>query len=309
VLLLTGFDWDLDGLALAALAEALATAGTNYPHRFAPRPNSGLMTDVDLDGDGRFGGPRDAQGFGRFTGEGAMALLSRWPIDKGAVRDFSGLLWQDLPGAKLPVRDGKPFPSPRAQSVQRLSSVGHWGVPVAVPGGPVWVLGFHATPPVFDGAEDRNGLRNRDEAALWLRWLDGTLAPPPPPGPLVLMGDANLDPVDGDGLPGALNALLNHDRLYDPKPASTGGAEAARRQGGANADHAGDPTLDTVDWPDASDSGRNAPGNLRVDYVLPSRDLTVRDAGVYWPEDPTALAQADAASRHRLVWVDVEIPD
>lgn len=307
MLLLTGFDWDLDGLALTALSDHLARVGASYPHRFAPRPNSGVMTDFDMDGDGRLGGPRDAQGFGRFTGEGAMALLSRWPIKAEAAVNFTDLLWRDLPGAILPELGGEPFPSSRAQAAQRLSSVGHWAVPVTTPGGPVWVLAYHATPPVFDGPEDRNGLRNRDEAALWLHWLAGALDVPAPGGPLVLMGDANLDPDDGDGRPDALSALLTHPRLSDPQPRSDGGAAASARQGGANDDHVGDPALDTADWADASDASRNAPGNLRVDYVVPSRDLTVHAAGIHWPTDGADLARAEVASRHRLVWIDVEI--
>jgi hypothetical protein len=44
-----------------------------------------------------------------------------------------------------------------------------------------------------------------------------------------------------------------------------------------------------------------------VDYVLPSADLNVRGAGVHWPSDRPALDQAVTASRHRLVWVDLEI--
>jgi hypothetical protein len=48
---------------------------------------------------------------------------------------------------------------------------------------------------------------------------------------------------------------------------------------------------------------------LQVDYVLPSRDLTVVGAGVVWPkaDDPLAAVLA-AASRHRPVWVDVMLP-
>ena len=45
----------------------------------------------------------------------------------------------------------------------RLSSTSHWGVPVDVDGSTVRFLVSHPTPPVFDGAEDRNGTRNHDE--------------------------------------------------------------------------------------------------------------------------------------------------
>ena len=65
----------------------------------------------------------------------------------------------------------------------------------------------------------------------------------------------------------------------------------------------GDPALDTVDWPGAGEGG---PGNLRVDYVLPSAGLKVAGAGVFWPApDTSGHEMAVAASRHRLVWVDV----
>jgi hypothetical protein len=48
---------------------------------------------------------------------------------------------------------------------------------------------------------------------------------------------------------------------------------------------------------------------LRVDYVLPSAGLAVVASGVIWPAagDPMRAA-VEAASRHRLVWVDVALP-
>ncbi|WP_370515281.1 endonuclease/exonuclease/phosphatase family protein [Paracoccus sp. S-4012] len=96
VLLLTDFDWDFEGLALDAFAARLAAAGLDYPHRLAPQPNRGLATGLDLDGDGRRGTPEDAQGFGFFTGEGGMALLSNRPL--GALIDHSAARWRDQPG-------------------------------------------------------------------------------------------------------------------------------------------------------------------------------------------------------------------
>ncbi len=68
--------------------------------------------------------------------------------------------------------------------------------------------------------------------------------------------------------------------------------------------HRGDAALDTADWPD--DPG---PGNMRADYVLPSADLVVENAAVWWPEPRTSAAkQAETASRHRLVFVDIRVP-
>ena len=297
ILLLTGIDLDPGGATLAALQEALAAAGAPYPHALALPSNAGRPSGADLDGDGRRGTARDAQGYGRFRGDGAMALLSRHPVEAGAVRDFTGLLWRDLPGARLP-EDGRgaPFPSAEAQAVQRLSSAGHWAVPVRLPSGArLTVLAYAATAPVFDGPEDRNGLRAADETRLWLRLLDGALGPAPAP-PFAVLGRASVDPVDGEGDHAAIRALLSDPRLQDPRPQSAGGRAAA------DPAHRGDPALDTAEW-----SGRDGgPGNLRVDYVLPSAELEVTGAGVHWPEGPAETVRA--ASRGRLVWVDVALP-
>ncbi len=305
VLLLANLDWDMDGAALGLLAERLAEGGLDYPHRLALRPNAGRPTGLDMDGDGRLGTPRDAQGYGRFNGDGGLALLSRWPL--GAPRDLSALLWRDLPGARLPTRDGAPFPSQAAQDAQRLSSTGHWVVPVEAPGGPLTLLAWAATPPVFDGPEDANGLRAADELALWLRLLDGSLGGAAPEGRFVLLGLSNMDPLDGEGLRADMAAALADPRLHDPRPRGEGGRLAA------DAGHGGDPALDTADWPgaEAPEAGpggapRGAPGNLRVTYVLPSADWRVLDAGVLWPAPEEPLAEeAAAAGPHRLVWVDL----
>jgi Endonuclease/Exonuclease/phosphatase family len=175
VLVLTAVDYDRGGVALKLLADRLAQAGAPYPHRFAFRPNSGLQTGFDVDGNGRNGDPRDAQGFGLFSGHGGMALLSRLPVDAGAARDFSGFLWADLPGALIP--EGS---DPGLMAVQRLATTGFWDVPVITEAGPLHLLAWHATPPVFDGPEDRNGKRNHDEATFWRLLLDGALPMPPP---------------------------------------------------------------------------------------------------------------------------------
>ena len=296
VLLLTKVDHDHGLVALRALARALAERGVDYPHVFALRPNSGMATGIDLDGNGRTGQPDDAQGFGGFAGAAGMAILSRHPIDAGGVRDFSSMLWRDLPGGQLP-----PGMTQAARDIQRLSSTGHWEVPVRHPGGVVRVLAFHASPPVFGGPGDRNRLRNHDEVRFWPLLFDGALMVAPPQAPFVLMGDANVDPMDGDGDRSAIRALLAHPAVQDPRPQGPGGVLAV---GPRDAGHDGDPAQDTTHWP--QDQG---PGNLRVDYALPSADLSVRGAGVLWPAPDDPLADAVAAvSRHRLVWVDVALP-
>lgn len=292
VLLLTGFDYDYDKVALTTFADLLAATTTPYPYLFSTLPNTGMPTGLDVDADGYLGGPGDAQGYGRFSGEGGMAVLSRLPIRVADVREFSAFLWKDIPGALL--FDGM---TPDAKATQRLSTTAHWEVPIELQGGATLrLLGWYATPPVFDGAEDRNGRRNHDEAAFWARLLDGVLPMPAPALPFVLLGDANLDPVDGDGLPAGIEALITHPALQDPSPR----APHLRAEPG----HIGDPGLDTADF-----TAKNGTGMLRVDYVFPSADLLITGAGVFWPgpDDPMAQTLA-AASRHYPVWVDVALP-
>lgn len=277
VLVLTDFDYDLDGVALRAFADSFDPP---YPHSFALRPNSGLATGLDLDGNGRLGEARDAQGYGRFAGDGGMAILSRYPIETSRVIDLSETLWKDLPDATLPVSAGKPFPSVAAQDILRLSSTGHWIVPISLPvGAPLSLWAFSATPPVFDGAEDMNGLRNRDELLMWDVALRGGFGPVP--DQFVIAGNANLDPDKGEGFSQAMAGFLQNPRLQDPLPGQ-----------------------DTANWPD------DGPGKLRVSYVLPSTDWSVTGAGVFWPDpdDPDRILIGDdgqGAGPHRLVWVDI----
>jgi len=279
ILLLQGVDYDAEGAALDRLAEGLAAAGAPYPHRLALRPNTGMATGVDIDGDGRSWRARDAQGFGWFNGQGGMALLSRYPL--GEVRDFSAFLWGDLPESAAP--DVLPAP---ALPILRLASVAAWDVMVELPGGPLHLLALHAGTPVFDGPEDRNGRRNADELRFWQMYLDGwtPVGAPFAADRFALLGTLNVDPERGEGRQDALRLLLDHPRLQDPVP---------RRPDGGS---------ETVDWPEP------APGDLRVDYVLPAASLRVTGAGVLWPEDDDAFAATvAAASRHRLVWVDLDL--
>jgi hypothetical protein len=125
------------------------------------------------------------------------------------------------------------------------------------------------------------------------------------------MGGLNVDPDDGpsfatvDGR--APRNLTWLPFLRNLAPASEGGKFATAHQGGVNVQHRTNGSTDTADLADV-----DGPGNLRLDYVLPSRNLTVRRSGVLWPtpEEPllgVSLDTVERASRHRLVWVDVGI--
>ncbi|MEO1090394.1 MAG: endonuclease/exonuclease/phosphatase family protein [Pseudomonadota bacterium] len=316
IVLLNEVDYDEAGRAVRAL-QALLAAPTgpgsplDLPHAFSGPVNTGVDSGLDLDGDGRLGGPGDAWGYGVFPGQYGMVVLSRWPIERDDVRSFRLLRWADLPDALLP----EDFYGETAPQL-RLSSKAHWDVPIVLGDGRrLHALASHPTPPVFDGPEDRNGRRNADEIRFWSIYLEGDATLPvddmgtvgglPEDAAAVILGDLNADPADGDGHRAAIGGLLDHPRLQDPRPASDGAAAAAVSSGGANADHHGDPRLDTADFRDAP-----GPGNLRVDYVLPTSGLHVTDSGVFWPapgEPGAELVAGRRASDHHLVWVDLTL--
>lgn len=263
VILLTKFDYDLDGVAARALSDAIWPLAATYI--FAPRPNGGRPSGVDLDNNGLSYEARDAQGFGTFNGQRGVLVLSKVPIATNLARDWSHLLWADIPNSRM-------LPTDPGRAVQRLSSSAHLAVPLAtVP--PLWILGFAATPPVFDGPEDRNGRRNADEIAFWQQVFDGKHGPVPGP-PFVLAGLANLDPDRGEGLTESIRSVLNDSRLQDPLPKGPFGTA-------------------TVDWEEPT------PGRLRVSYVLPSENLDLHDSAVHW---------SDIGGTHKLVWVDLVWP-
>lgn len=295
ILLLLDVDYDHGLVALTALRDRISAAGAVYPHVFALPPNTGVATGLDLDSDGRTGGPRDAQGYGQFAGQGGMAILSRHPVQTDQLQDHSAHLWRDLPGALLTLSEGTPLLQHEALAVQRLSSTGHWAIPFDVAGQTLWLLAFHATPPVFDGPEDRNGRRNHDEARFWSLYLDGQFGYAPI-NRFVIIGDSNMDPEDSEGRPKAMQALLSDPRLSDPRPRGSGVQDAT-------AGHRGDPALDTARWPDPG------PGNFRVDYILPSADLRVLSSQILWPDtDDPLTAKVRTASRHHLVSVTLDWP-
>lgn len=319
VLLLNELDHDAAGEAVDVFVREYLAVGQNgqhgidYPFVFHAVVNTGEPSGNDLDGDGRSDGPADAHGFGAYPGQYGMALLSRHPILHDEVRTFRQLRWSAMPGALRP--EGL---ADAVWTQLRLSSKSHWDVPIGIGRRKVHALCSHPTPPVFDGPEDRNGCRNHDEIRFWVDYLtpersawivddrgaNGGLGD----ADFVVLGDLNCDPVDGDARRDALQQLLAHPRLVDPQPVSGGAVDAALQQFGANAQQRGEARFDTGDFPDGV--GENAadrgPGNLRVDYVLPSRSFAVVRSGVFWPRSFELLAAFVGESDHRLVYVDVD---
>jgi 3-phytase/alkaline phosphatase D len=347
VLLVNEFDHDATGAAAGLfrsnyLERPQDTLGVGpappaeFPYAFVAPSNTGVAAGFDLNNDGRVvttpgaaGYGDDALGFGAFPGQYGMAVFSRYPILADQVRTFQTFLWKDMPGARLPDDPSTPAPadwySPEELAAFRLPSKSFWDVPVLVDGQVVHVIALHPTPPAFDGPEDRNGLRNADEIRLAADYVtpgagayiyddQGRFGGLPEGARFVVMGDLNADPFDGDSVDSAIRQLLDSPAVdASLPPASAGGPEQARLQGGANAAHRGDPLFDTADFADT------APGNLRVDYVLPSAGgLAPRAAGVFWPQsdDPLfplvgafdpALPGGFPSSDHRLAWTDLAL--
>ncbi len=333
VLLINEFDFDAAGAALAGFQQNYLGVSQNgadpidYPYVFNAPSNTGIPSGVDLDNSGTVGGPNDAYGFGFYPGQFAMVVLSMYPIDHDEARTFQNFLWKDMPDNLIPTE----FYSDEAIDVFRLSSKSHWDVPIEIPGPgkrttTVHFLTSHPTPPVFDGPEDRNGRRNHDEIRFWADYVhparsgyiyddDGGVGGLDGGARFVIAGDQNADPLDGDSVATAIDQLLKHPKIADPEPTSLGGAEAAA-QGGVNDDHLGDPALDTADFNDAG------PGNLRVDYLLPSKQMQVADTAVFWPPLDDELSRLTGVfdfgqflqdgigfptSDHRMVWADVVV--
>ncbi len=285
----------------------------DYPYVFVAPSNTGIDSGLDLDNNGELGQAGDAFGFGAFPGQYGMLLLSRYPIATADVRTFQNFLWVDMPGARLPddatTEAPNDFYTAEERAVLRLSSKSHWDVPVHIDGHTIHALVSHPTPPVFDGPEDRNGLRNADEIRLLADYVSpgaggyiyddaGMTGGLPPGAAFVIMGDMNADPFDGDSTDAPVEQLVGNRWINAQLPPTSAGAvEDAIVEGGVNDEHLGDPALDTADF--------GGPGNLRVDYVLPSVGLRPVDAGVFWPLAAEPTAALIEASDHRLVWLDL----
>jgi endonuclease/exonuclease/phosphatase family metal-dependent hydrolase len=331
LVLLNEFDYDADGRAADLfqqryldIAQGDGLTPLRYPYRYFAPVNTGVPSGLDLNQNGKVGTQGrergdDAWGYGLQPGQYGLLVLSRYPIDHAAVRSFQMLKWSAMPGARRPMRAtaggtkaDMPFHPDAIWRSLRLSSKTHLDVPVDTPQGRLHFLVSHPTPPVYDGPEDRNGARNADELRLWQSYLDNTSADTAwlcddrgrcgglaEGQRFVIAGDLNNDPVDGDGRREAIRALIEHPRtLPMPAPRSQGAEAASARDGGANTQHRA---------PHAEDTGNFGPrvGNLRIDYVLPSRGFRAIDSGVFWPAPEHPLHAATLASDHHLVWVDL----
>lgn len=316
----------LDGAGGAANLEPI-----EYPYFSSYATNTGLLSDFDLDNNGTAAKlPGDAWGFGQYHGQYAFGLMSKYKIDTANTRTFQGFKWKDLEGAQNPqvpyCEKANPsvchdyWYSDEEWAQVRLSSKNHVDAPIIIPTPRgdqiVHLLMSHPTPPAFDAG--KNVIQNAAEVQFWHDYVQGKAYFYDDKGGkgglsagahFVMMGDQNLDPVDGDGISSVMqdfhddplvNQELSNGELY---PSSFGAAE-----------HAVD-TSSTHPKPNHITSTFG----LGVDYALPSATLKLTNSGVYWPASYQAGrllvndarigskgTGKDVSSDHRLIWIKAQ---
>ncbi len=277
----------------------------DYEYIYVAKSNTGIPSGMDIDNNGKVvtePGSRlygnDCYGWGEYPGQYAMALLSKYPIRRDQVRTFRKFLWKDMPNNKMPVgsEHGGQFLTEEEAEKFRLSSKSHWDVPVNIDGTTVHILMAHPTPPVFDAEANLNGRRNHDEVRLLTDYVkgkdyiyddSGQKGGLPEAAKFVLMGDMNASPGGADNFQAAKLLINNPEMNTSTFPMSQGGIDI-----GAAARF-------------------NTMSDLRVDYVLPSEEITIKGSGVFWPGlGPDSLLLKEVvknASDHRMVWVETAI--
>lgn len=281
--------------------------GIEYEHTLQPESNTGVLPEeeYDFNKNGEFGRPGDAFGFGTYPGQYAFGIASRYPFDEDAIRSFQKFLWADMPDNLIPVAgdegvdtEDSIYLTEEELEVYRLSSKTHIDVPFDVDGETVHGLFSHPTPAVFDFDNNFNGRWNHDENRFWADYVagadyiyddSGTEGGLDDDASYVLLGDMNAGPGDEPLDPATKYFVDNDDFNSRSLPTSPGGATLGNQY--ATADFGGE--------------------GSKVDWVLPSPDLSKRASSVVWP-NPNANKRGLAddvadASDHRLVWADIAV--
>jgi endonuclease/exonuclease/phosphatase family metal-dependent hydrolase len=291
--LFSGFDLDNDGTVTSTYPTPRPSGPDGSPAPLPPAEQAAARA---------YGG--DCWGFGTFPGQYGMALLvdERLTIDLKDVRTFQMFPWSFLEGAITPKNpDGTEFYSTEEFEQFRLSSKSHWDVPVILPNGAkVHFLCSHPTPPAFDGPEQRNKRRNHDEIRFWRDYIENSSALVDDAGiagglatradgrveidpiPFVVLGDLNADPEKGNSFRNPMKTFLLGNRHVNADLTPSSPIEIAGLT--------------------PSDTARF---KLRVDYVLPSKLIRVREAGV-WRQKPSGAVEFP--SDHFPVWMEIEVP-
>jgi len=319
----------------------------SFPYFESYASNTGLASGYDLNNDGKivtdvndvpdtpWDYANDAWGYGVFHGQYAFALVSQYEIDTENTRSFQEFKWKDLNNAEIPtiticdsewnkipegMECGDEWYTEAEWNEVRLSSKTHIDAPIIIPTADgdqvVHLLLSHPTPPAFDTG--KNVAQNAAEVEFWHYYINdadfiyddaGITGGLEAGAKFVIMGDLNLDTQDGDGISSVMQALhddelVNQDvmngALY---PVSNGATEFAIDEG------------ETHPMPERITSTFG----LAVDYAMPSANLNVTEAAVYWPatfEDGRLLVNdirigdgedKDISSDHRMTWFTTEL--
>ncbi|NWO01482.1 MAG: endonuclease/exonuclease/phosphatase family protein [Idiomarinaceae bacterium] len=313
IVLLNEFDYVDKQVGVNVFQEKYLSVSQNgqkaieYPYAYIAPVNTGVPSPFDLNRDGKAQGTGiDAWGFGWYPGQYGMVILSKYPLQVDKARTFQHFLWKDMPGRHIPYvmndqkkpTDEQWYPE-EVMAQYPLSSKSHWDIPVQVGDKVIHLLAAHPVPPAFDGPENSNGMRNYDEIRLFADYLTpgkdnyiyddkGSRGGLGQNESFIVLGDMNAEAGSG-GVDGAIEQLLQHPRVNDVKPQSHGGEQHSPDKQGSQ--------YHTAAW------------RKRVDYVLPSNDLVVKDAGVFWPVGDEAgsklMQKRSASSDHRMVWLDI----
>lgn len=306
--------------------------------------NTGLNSGLDLNNDGKIENkPENCFGFGYYHGHYAFGLMSMYEIDDKNIRTFQNFLWKDMKEldgitpvsipriteeGKMPnnMKLGDNWFSAEKWEKIRLSSKNHVDVPIKINNRLIHLLISHPTPPVFDGVAKINLARNRDEILFWKHYLDNKKFIYDDQGnfgginakndSFLILGDINSDNFDSDnysktreGIKFLTSSNFVNQEYVDGKwvPTSKGAKEQKENDGSYKYNH-------------IKPEARTSTFGLRVDWVLPSIDLEIKDTGVYWvgKNEPGYLLFNDKrigkygnskeiSSDHCLVWTTIKV--
>jgi hypothetical protein len=286
---------------------------------FSAPVNSGMASGMDLDHSGSvvttfplpgaaaagaeaYSG--DCWGPGAYPGEHGMALLvdERLTIQTDKARTFRRFPWEYVPSGAMPPAPGAAkddgstsWYTANEKGLVRLSSVGHWDVPVALPDGSVLhLLCSRPIPPgpKADGAPTFASRRNHDEIRFWADYVDDEP---------YLVDDSGV----GGGLAsGALFVVMGNLGVA-PRPDSKAGDDVIGSAlfGAHRVNSAVTPTSETT-LP-GLDPIATTFGNLRADYLLPSREIGIAAAGI-WRAAPAGTDRS-FPSEHFPVYMDLVV--
>lgn len=280
----------------ALLAEKLnaVTPGAPYEFHVLTFGNSGVLWEgYDAANHDPYFAERGNGGVGQFN----YAVLSRYPILEDDARVIVDVAWDSLPGHVGPTMQadiGVAIPPGYPIFAKGLVIV-----PIDVDGRVLHLVMNHPFPPINQPV---NPYRHHDELLAMKLLLDGDLPgvePLPADARFVIAGDLNVDPDDGDALPGTIEQLFDHPLVVASQPNDGHGTFGNTPEQNTQAS-----ACPANDGPDPSTDRQ-----LQLDYLMPSTTIGPPLAtGMFFPDpvaEPADWQLACMASDHFLLWADL----